>query len=90
MTYSVQKNENLDELCISVINMTHLKDAMKFEYTDRKFWNFAWVVKSNFKNFGLIEFKIKFHIEWYAYHAHSNSRICNIEDVLKIEHTQLL
>ena len=36
----------------------------------------------------LTEFKIKFPIEWYAYHAYFTSRIRNIEDVLKIEHTR--
>jgi len=40
------------------------------------------------KKNNLTEFKIKFPIEWYAYNAYLISRIRNIEDVLKIEHTQ--
>ena len=70
--------------------MNHLKDAMKSKFTDRNFLIFAQAVKSNFKNFGLNKFEIKFPIEWYAYYAYLNSRICNIADVLKIELMQLL
>ena len=40
------------------------------------------------KKNNLTEFKIKFPIEWYAYNAYFISRTRNIEDVLKIEHTQ--
>ena len=69
-----------------VINMNHLKDAMKSKFTDRNFWIFAF--KSNFKNFGPSKFEIKFPIAWYAYNAYFNSRICNIADVLKIERMQ--
>ena len=69
-----------------VINMNHLKDAMKSKFTDRNFWIFAF--KSNFKNFGLSEFEIKFPTEWYAYNAYFNSRIWDIADVLEKERTQ--
>ena len=64
------------------------KDATKSEFTDSNFLFFAWAVTSNFKNFGLTYLQIKFLIEWYAYHAYFSSRICNIADVLKMEHTQ--
>ena len=43
--------------------MTYLKDYMKSEFVDRIFLIFAWALNSNFKNFDLTEFKIKFPIE---------------------------
>ena len=68
--------------------MTHLKYATKPKFSGRSFQIFAWAIKSNFKTDNLTEFKIKFPIEWYVYYAYFISRIRNIEDVLKIEHTQ--
>ena len=74
--------------CMWVINMTHLKYARKSEFSDRDFQIFAWAFQLKFKNVNLNEFEIKFPIEWYVYYAYFISRIRNIEDVLKIEHTQ--
>ena len=76
------------------MHMSHkyesFKNAMKSKFTDRNFLIFAQAVKSHFKNFSLTKFEIKFPIEWYAYYAYFNSRICNIADVLKIERMQLI
>ena len=40
------------------------------------------------QNFDFTGLEIKFSIELYPYHAYFTSRIYNIADVLKIEHTQ--
>ena len=56
MTYFVKKNNTWDELCMLIIYMTHLKDAMKSDFTDHNFLFFAQAGKSNFKNFCFTEF----------------------------------
>ena len=37
MTYFAQLVKNWSELCMSVINMNHLKDATKSKFIDRNF-----------------------------------------------------
>ena len=37
----ISNNNTLDELCMLVIYMTHLKDAMKSDFTDHNFLFFA-------------------------------------------------
>ena len=68
--------------------MTHLKYTTKSEFSNRNFQIFCVGVSIEFKKIYLTKFKIKFPIECYVYYAYFISRIRNIEDVLKIEHTQ--
>ena len=73
-----------------VNGMTHRSDAVKSVIQNHILSKFCVGGDMKFKNFGFIEFKIKIAIDWYAYHQYCGSRIWNIADVLKIEHTHLL
>ena len=42
-----------------VIYMTHLKFPLNLEFDYRNFQIFAWITRSNFKNFDLTELRMK-------------------------------
>ena len=73
-----------------VIGMTHRSDAMKSMIQNHIFSKFCVGGIMNFKNFDCIGFKIQIAIDWYVFYQYCDSRISNIANVLKIEHTQLL
>ena len=71
-----------------VIDVTHRSDAVKSVIQNHILSKFCVGGDIKFKKFDFIELKIKIAIDWYAYHQYRDSRIKNIADVLKIEHTQ--
>ena len=70
------------------MDMTQFHSAIRLNIRNHYDSNFCVGRKWNFKNFYIIEIKIKFAFEWYAYHNYCCSRIRNIAKVVKIEHAQ--